>query len=215
MNLLIAQANGGFSLSWTVGVLYVLGMILLLVIFGALALAFSGGADKKKFGISLAGFFSLLLLFVASLATTFWINVHEVGIIESQHLKTGVHPFRTEGGLQIPRNDTLVLVKDSNIGEISVNWSIEQPDKLVPYFDEIRSFDTGGSDESTFQSWISVKLQPVNPQSRELLLTVEDLAKLNEDFGRKVQSILGEYGMKTRVFVTKRYVIDFGDSSKE
>ena len=215
MSFLFGQVDGGFFVSWTVATLSVLGTLVALVFCGFSALVCSGDQDKRRFVFSTIGFFSLLMVVVASLLTTFWINVHEVGITQTQLLKTGVHPYRTEGGLQIPLNGSLLLVNAANIGEVSVNWYIEQPEKLVPYYQEIRSFSEGGNDEWTFRNWVSMKLLKVTPKSRELLLPVEESTKMNEDFAREVQKILGEYGLKTRIFVSKNFVIDLGDPIEE
>jgi hypothetical protein len=216
MGFLLGQV-GVFSVNWTIGVFAVMTAAILLIVSIASMVTFSG-ADGRKFSISLTAFLVLVVVSITTVSTTHWINDHEVGLMEARVLQTAVYPFRTEGVASIPRNGSVSLVDAASLGEVTILWSITEPEKLVGSYREIRSFNTNGpgeSDTSTFRWWVANKLLSVASKSRELLLPMEESSKLNEEFAREVDSILGQYGLKTRIYVEKRFTIDLGESVAE
>jgi hypothetical protein len=187
MGFLLGQV-GVFSVNWTIGVFAVMTAAILLIVSIASMVTFSG-ADGRKFSISLTAFLVLVVVSITTVSTTHWINDHEVGLMEARVLQTAVYPFRTEGVASIPRNGSVSLVDAASLGEVTILWSITEPEKLVGSYREIRSFNTNGPGESdtyTFRWWVANKLLSVASKSRELLLPMEESSKLNEEFAREV-----------------------------
>ncbi len=143
-------------------------------------------SSAKQLIVPLGVTVCLFVTNVVFLFTTSWINDFEFGLTGSKALNTGVHAFYTQGCMQIPRNDSISLLKASNIGDVEIAWSVAEPEKLVNFVGEIRSFRGagGGSDQWAFREWVSVKLLTVTPKARQLLIPAEDSLKLNEDFAR-------------------------------